>query len=905
MNSAMPVEIRAKAPLRLPAPLTEQEITARLGELAAKNTTMVPMYGQGFWPTLTPAVIRRNVLENPAWYTAYTPYQPEISQGRLEILMIFQTLVADLMGLPLASASLLDEGTAVAEAVALARRATKRGSTAIVDANLFTASIDVVKTRAQAMGITVHVSTDLLTDIGIHDPFCVVMAQLGADGHLRSVAQSRSITQAAHEAGALLIAASDLLAATMITPPGQWGADVAVGSAQRFGIPLWYGGPAAGFLAVRAGLERQLPGRLVGESVDANGVLAYRLALQTREQHIRREKATSNICTAQVLLAVGAAFYGLYHGPQGLRRIAAEIHTRTAIFAEAAGRAGYSLSSQSFFDTVTVTRQGAGAQLAAKARNAGIGIRTVDDNTVSLTFGEGIDDDVMDRLETIFDVELGFAEHHLGDHGRDMDYLTHPVFSAYQSETSMMRYMRTLADRDYALDRGMIPLGSCTMKLNPAVAMEGISREGFANMHPYAPVEDAAGYQEMMGELGSWLCEITGFDSISFQPNAGSQGELAGLLAIRRYHQAREDYQRRICLIPTSAHGTNAASAAMAGLSVATVSVDQDGSIDIKDLQAKVDHYGPTLAAIMVTYPSTHGVYEDTILQVCQIVHDGGGQVYVDGANFNALVGWSRLGDLGADASHLNLHKTFAMPHGGGGPGVGPVVVKAHLADYLPGHELLGDATGAVSSAPYGSAGILPIAYAYIAMMGESGLKEATADAIIAANYISTRLKDAVPTLYVGAHSRVAHECILDLRALSHDTGVSIDDVAKRLIDYGFHAPTMSFPVSGTLMVEPTESESLMELDRFCDAMISIRAEIDAVAAGEWPAGDNPLCHAPHPAHRLLGEWNHPYSRNIAAYPGGHQEGPVLAGGPDKYWPPVGRIDQAYGDRNPVLRLKD
>ncbi|MCL2471373.1 MAG: aminomethyl-transferring glycine dehydrogenase [Propionibacteriaceae bacterium] len=902
VSSALPPDIVVTRPLDLPPALPEQDVAARLRELAGKNKVLVPMYGMGYWPTLTPAVIRRNVFENPAWYTAYTPYQPEISQGRLETLMVFQTMIGDLMGLPMASASLLDEATAVAEAVGLARRAVRTGKCVIVDERVFPSSVAVIRTRAQAMGVEVHVRADLEQAVSELDAFCLVVAQTGVDGQLKSVAESRALADAAHEKGCLVVATSDLLATTLITPPGAWGADVAVGSAQRFGIPLWYGGPAAGFIAVRTGLERQLPGRLVGQSIDADQVPAYRLALQTREQHIRREKATSNICTAQVLLAVGAAFYGMWHGPDGLRRIAEQVHAQAAQFAEAAAKAGYDLVSSDFFDTVGV-RTPKAAQLVAQAHDAGIGIRLRDPEAVVLTFGEGISPDVMDRLAGVFGLTYAsVAGQHLGDHTREMDFLTHPVFSAHRSETAMMRYMRTLADRDYALDRGMIPLGSCTMKLNPAVGLEAISLPGFADIHPYAPIEDTQGYQELMGELSSWLREITGYDAVSFQPNAGSQGELSGLLAIERYHAARGE-SRHVCLIPTSAHGTNAASAALAGMTVVTVAVAADGSIDMADLRAKVDKHAANLAAIMVTYPSTHGVYETTIREICEIVHQGGGQVYVDGANLNALVGLTRLGDLGADASHLNLHKTFAIPHGGGGPGVGPIAVKSHLAGYLPGHELLGDPTGAVASAPYGSAGILPISYAYIAMLGPDGLKTATIGAVMAANYISVRLRDAYPTLYVGNNARVAHECILDLRPLTHQTGITVDDVAKRLIDYGFHAPTMSFPVPGTLMVEPTESESRQELDRFCDAMLAIRAEIDQVAAGEWPGDDNPLCNAPHPAARLTAEWTHPYSREQAVFPSGVRQGPILTTGSDKYWPPVARIENAYGDRNLVVRL--
>ena len=913
IDEAIPDKIRLHRELRLPQPMSEEEVAVRLKELAGKNASVTPMYGMGYWATVTPAVIRRNVLENPAWYTAYTPYQPEISQGRLEMLMVFQTMVADLMRLPCANASLLDEATAVAEGVALARRSVKKGRSVILDSRLYPATIDVVRTRVEAMGTEIVVTGDIEEAIGQYDPYCVVIAQLGVEGHLRTAQECQHLTDKAHTAGALVVAASDLMAATLVTPPGAWGADVAVGSAQRFGIPLWYGGPAAGFMAVRSGLERQIPGRLVGRSLDADGVDAYRLALQTREQHIRREKATSNICTAQVLLAVAAGFYGLWHGPDGLRSIAETIHTQASDFADAATRAGYCLVSEVFFNTVAI-RTPRADELVKAARDKGIGIGRHSDDTVVVAFGEGIGDETVKGLAEVF--SLAYAEHagysdngevvrHLGDHNRPQDYLTHPVFSAHHSETSMMRYMRALADRDYGLDRGMIPLGSCTMKLNPAVAMEAISLPGFANIHPYAPATDTRGYQELMWELGAWLAEITGYDAVSFQPNAGSQGEFAGLMAIRRYHQANGDPGRTVCLIPASAHGTNAASAAMAGLRVVPVSVGEDGSIDLTDLRAKTAEHAPELAAIMVTYPSTHGVYEDSILEVCDIVHKAGGQVYIDGANFNAMAGLARLGDLGADASHLNLHKTFAIPHGGGGPGVGPVAVKAHLAGFLPGHELLSDPTGAVSGAPYGSAGVLPITYAYIAMLGADGLRQATTGAVLAANYVSVRLRDAFPTLYTGANSRVAHECILDLRTLTHRTGITVDDVAKRLIDYGFHAPTMSFPVAGTLMVEPTESESLEELDRFCDAMIAIRSEIDMVESGQWSIDDNPLCNAPHPARRLVGDWVHPYSREQAVYPTGIHAGPLLASSSDKYWPQVARIDQAYGDRHLVLRLDE
>jgi glycine dehydrogenase len=824
--------------------------------------------------------------------------------------MIFQTMVADLMALDVANASLLDEATAVAEAVALVRRQVKTGSTVVVDKRVYPSSIDVLRTRCEAQDITVILSDDLVQDIHDQDPFCVVVAHLGVDGELRLAEDCQVLCDAAHNQGALVVATSDLLAATMVRPPGTWGADVAVGSAQRFGIPLWYGGPGVGFMAVRQELVRQLPGRLVGESLDADGNSAYRLTLQTREQHIRREKATSNICTSQVLMAAVAAFYALWHGPSGLEQIASTIHGATRRFARAAIREGYTLGSTVFFDTLVLHCPGRAQELVNQARDKGIGIRLRDGDSVGITFGEGLIDQDLDSLAEVFGLEPGAV----GDEEDDLGiprgeysgehHDLHPVFSSYHDETSMMRYMRTLADKDYALDTGMIPLGSCTMKLNPAQGMEQISLPGFTDIHPYAPAEDTQGYRELIDQLEKMLCQVTGFSAVSFQPNAGSQGEFAGLMAIRRYHESRGEV-RRTCLIPTSAHGTNAASAAMAGLVVVPVAVDDRGAIDLGDLRAKVDHSGEDLAVMMVTYPSTHGVFEDTIGDLCEIIHQGGGQVYVDGANFNALVGQGTLTKLGADVAHLNLHKTFALPHGGGGPGVGPVAVKPHLADFLPGHELLGDSTGEVASAPYGSAGILPIAYFYMAAMGHTGLQDSSQMANFSANYVSQRLKDVFPTLYHGENGLVAHECILDLRPMTARTGITVDDVAKRLIDYGFHAPTMSFPVPGTLMVEPTESESLEELNRFCEAMIAIRAEINAVEEGRWPADDNPLVNAPHPAYRLVGDWTHPYTREEAVYPMGINQGPTLGGPRGKYWPPVARIDAVYGDRNLKLRLGD
>jgi glycine dehydrogenase len=850
-------------------------------------------------------VIRRNVLEDPAWYTAYTPYQPEISQGRLEALLNFQTMVADLTGLPIAGASLLDEATAVAEAMALARRHTKAGQVLLLDPDTLPQTTAVVRTRARALDIEVVVASGSLADaLEQVDPFAVVVQTPGASGRVTPTAELSALADRAHEAGAMVIAACDLLALTLITPPGEWGADIAVGSSQRFGVPLFYGGPHAGFMSVRDGLQRGLPGRLVGVSRDADGALAYRLALQTREQHIRREKATSNICTAQVLLAVAAGMYAVYHGPAGLRRIAESVHATAADLAGDLAAAGIEVVHRSLFDTVLARVPGRAETVVAAAREGGVHLRLVDTDHVGISVGEDADDAALAGVRSAFgavqtDARLG----DLGGSERTSGYLTHPVFNTHHSETAMLRYLRALSDRDFALDRGMIPLGSCTMKLNATTEMEPISLPGFADLHPFAPAEDALGYRELIDELEGWLAEVTGYDRVSIQPNAGSQGEFAGLLAIRAYHDSRGDTRRRICLIPSSAHGTNAASAVMSGMRVVVVKATTDGSIDIDDLRAKVDAHADDLAAIMLTYPSTHGVFEESIVDVCAMVHQAGGQVYVDGANLNALLGLAQPGRFGADVSHLNLHKTFCIPHGGGGPGVGPVAVRSHLAPFLPGHPLEVEPSriGAISAAPYGSAGILPISYAYIAMMGAEGLTLATEHAMLAANYVARRLGDDYPVLYSGRGGLVAHECILDLRAITKATGVSVDDVAKRLIDYGFHAPTMSFPVAGTLMVEPTESENLAELDRFCNAMIKIKTEIDRVAAGKWPADDNPLVNAPHTQVRVVADdWTHPYGRKLAAFPAGLHVGPLAAEGFAKYWPPVARIDGAYGDRNLV-----
>ncbi|MGW4499855.1 aminomethyl-transferring glycine dehydrogenase [Micromonospora sp. NPDC004336] len=896
MDAAIPEVIRWHGTLDLPEPATEHDALAELRALAARNTVAVSMIGLGYHGTHTPAVIRRNVLENPAWYTAYTPYQPEISQGRLEALLNFQTMVTDLTGLATANASMLDEGTAAAEAMTLARRASKSKSPVyVVDADTLPQTVAVITSRAEPLGIDVRV-LDVERDELPAEFFGLHLQYPGASGAVRDHAP---LVGAAHAAGALVTVAADLLALTLLRPPGEIGADIAAGTTQRFGVPMGFGGPHAGYLAVRAGLERMLPGRLVGVSRDADGNPAYRLALQTREQHIRRERATSNICTAQVLLAVMAGMYAVYHGPDGLRAIAARTHEMAARLAAGLRAGGVSVADAAFFDTVTATVPGRAADVVAAAAERGVNLRLVDADRVGVACDETTTAAHLAAVWAAFGVDAptGAVDAALPPAlARTSDFLTHPVFRSHHSETAMLRYLRRLSDFDYALDRGMIPLGSCTMKLNATTEMEPVSWAEFAHVHPFAPAAQTAGYREMIAQLESWLAEVTGYDAVSVQPNAGSQGELAGLLAIRAYHRDRGEGHRDVCLIPSSAHGTNAASAVMAGMRVVVVGCDADGNVDLVDLDTKIDKHRDALAAIMVTYPSTHGVYETGIASLCAKVHDAGGQVYVDGANLNALVGFAKPGKFGADVSHLNLHKTFCIPHGGGGPGVGPVAVRAHLAPFLPGDPLGAHVDGrpAISAAPYGSAGILPIPWAYLRMMGAAGLTRATGVAVLAANYVAARLRGHFPVLYAGNKGLVAHECILDLRPLTKATGVSVDDVAKRLIDYGFHAPTMSFPVAGTLMVEPTESEDLAELDRFCDALIAIRAEIDKVGAGEWPAGDNPLANAPHTAAMVSGdEWPHAYPRSVGAYPGGVDR----AG---KYWPPVRRIDGAYGDRNLV-----
>ncbi|WP_444951729.1 aminomethyl-transferring glycine dehydrogenase [Micromonospora ureilytica] len=896
MDAAIPEVIRWHGTLDLPDPATEAETIAELRAIAARNTVAVSMIGLGYHGTHTPAVIRRNVLEDPAWYTAYTPYQPEISQGRLEALLNFQTMVTDLTGLATANASMLDEGTAAAEAMTLARRASKsKSGVYVVDADALPQTIAVITSRAEPLGIDVRV-LDVRRDELPAEFFGLHLQYPGASGAVRDHA---SLVEAAHAVGALVTVAADLLALTLLRAPGEIGADIAAGTTQRFGVPMGFGGPHAGYLAVRSGLERMLPGRLVGVSRDADGNPAYRLALQTREQHIRREKATSNICTAQVLLAVMAGMYAVYHGPDGLRDIATRTHRMAARLAAGLRAGGVDVADVAFFDTVTATVPGRAAEVVAAAADRGVNLRLVDADRVGVSCDETTTDAHLREVWAAFGVPAFDGDVDVAlpvDLMRASDFLTHPVFRSHHSETAMLRYLRRLSDFDYALDRGMIPLGSCTMKLNATTEMEPVSWAEFANIHPFAPDTQTVGYRELIGQLESWLAEVTGYDAVSVQPNAGSQGELAGLLAIRSYHASRGETHRDVCLIPSSAHGTNAASAVMAGMRVVVVACDDDGNVDLVDLDAKIEKHRDALAAIMVTYPSTHGVYETGIASLCAKVHDAGGQVYVDGANLNALVGFAKPGKFGADVSHLNLHKTFCIPHGGGGPGVGPVAVRAHLAPFLPGDPLGAhvDATPAISAAKYGSAGILPIPWAYLRMMGAEGLTRATGVAVLAANYVAARLRGHFPVLYAGNKGLVAHECILDLRPLTKATGVSVDDVAKRLIDYGFHAPTMSFPVAGTLMVEPTESEDLAELDRFCDAMIAIRAEIEQVGSGAWPAGDNPLANAPHTAAMVSGdEWSHAYPRSVGAYPAGVDR----AG---KYWPPVRRIDGAYGDRNLV-----
>jgi glycine dehydrogenase len=901
MAQTLPSSIRQNAPLDLGTPLGETEALSHMRELASQNQVFTSLIGQGYSGTILPAVIQRNILENPAWYTAYTPYQPEISQGRLEALFNFQTMICDLAGLDVANASLLDEATAAAEAMALAERvAPARARSFFVDAEVHPQTLAVLRTRAEPLGWNLIIG-DPLTDLEKAEVFGGLLQYPGTSGAVRDL---RPAIAALRAKGALAIVAADLLALTLLASPGELGADIAVGSAQRFGVPMGYGGPHAAYMAVRELLKRALPGRLVGLSVDSRGQPAFRLALQTREQHIRREKATSNICTAQVLLAVIASMYAVYHGPEGLTHIARSVHRRACVLAAGLRKLGFAPRSETFFDTVTVNAGTSESEIVARACAEKINLR-IGQGTLGIALDETTTPAVVEAVWRAFggklsyaDIEAATREALPAELKRNSAFLTHPVFHAHRSETELLRYMRRLADRDLALDRAMIPLGSCTMKLNATTEMIPLTWPEFGSLHPFAPREQADGYHALFARLEQWLCDITGYDAISLQPNSGAQGEYAGLLAIRGYHAARGEPHRKVCLIPSSAHGTNPASAHMAGMEVVVVACDIRGDVDVDDLRAKAEQHSNDLAAIMITYPSTHGVFEEHIREICDIVHGHGGQVYLDGANLNAQVGLSRPGDYGADVSHLNLHKTFCIPHGGGGPGMGPIGVRAHLKPFLPGHPAAGDArpgaVGPVSAAPFGSASILTISYIYILMMSGEGLTQATEIAILNANYIAARLDPHFPVLYRNAKGRVAHECIVDPRPLKASSGVTVDDIAKRLIDYGFHAPTMSFPVPGTLMIEPTESESKAELDRFCEAMIAIRREIAEIEAGRWKVEASPLRHAPHTVHDIADDaWARAYSRAEGCFPAGTSRS-------DKYWSPVGRVDNVYGDRNLV-----
>ena len=889
IDQTVPSAIRQSIPLGW-APLSEHEFLARMRKVAARNVVMTSLIGQGYYGTVTPPAIQRNILENPAWYTAYTPYQPEIAQGRLEALLNFQTMVADLTGMDIANASLLDEATAAAEAMTMAERVTKsKARTFFVDENCHPQTIGVIQTRAHPLGIEVVVGDP--EDMDASQVFGAVFQYPGTWGHVRDLT---SLIAKLHAAKGIAIVATDLLALCLLKEPGAMGADIAVGSSQRFGVPMGYGGPHAAFFACKDEHKRQMPGRIVGVSIDSHGNKAYRLSLQTREQHIRREKATSNVCTAQALLAVMASFYGVFHGPMGLRAIAERVHSLTVRLAKALRDAGATLPPKAFFDTITVEVGVGQAGILAAARLEGLNFRKIRTHHVGISLDETTNEDVLRRILRAFGIadappanaELGFPEEML----RTSAYLTHPVFHMNRAESEMMRYMRRLSDRDLALDRAMIPLGSCTMKLNAAAEMMPITWPEFGELHPFIPADQALGYREAIEDLSEKLCEITGYDAFSMQPNSGAQGEYAGLLTIQAFHRARGETDRNLCLIPVSAHGTNPASAQMAGMQVVVVKAMPNGDVDMQDFCEKAAAAGNRLAACMVTYPSTHGVFEETIKEICRVTHDFGGQVYLDGANMNALVGLVKPGDIGADVSHLNLHKTFAIPHGGGGPGMGPIGVKAHLAPFLPGHQQTGGTEGPVSAAPYGSASILLISWAYCLMMGGEGLTQATRVAILNANYIAARLSGQYPILFVGHQGRVAHECILDTRSFA-DVGITVDDIAKRLIDNGFHAPTMSWPVAGTLMVEPTESETKAEIDRFITALLSIREEIRAVEHGQISAEDSPLRHAPHTVGDLVADWSRKYSRAQGCFPPG-------AFKVDKYWPPVGRVDNVWGDRN-------
>src|SRR5712672_385724 len=901
IGQTLPSSIRQKAPLDLGQALSETEALAHMRELASRNDVFTSLIGKGYSGTILPAVIQRNILENPAWYTAYTPYQPEISQGRLEALFNFQTMICDLSGLDIANASLLDEATAAAEAMALAERAAPaKTKSFFVDREVHPQTLAVLRTRAEPLGWKLG-GGDPAVDLDKAEVFGGLLQYPGTSGAVRDLRPAIAVLRAK---GGLVIVAADLLALTLLASPGELGADIAIGSAQRFGVPMGYGGPHAAYMAVRDALKRALPGRIVGQSIDSRGQPAYRLALQTREQHIRREKATSNICTAQVLLAVIASMYAVYHGPEGLTHIARSVHRRTSVLAAGLRKLGFAPQSEAFFDTVTVDAGAKQDAIVARARAEKINLR-IGERTLGIALDETTTPDIVEAVWRAFGGRLVYADVE-GDTRdtlpteltRSSAFLTHPVFHAHRSETELLRYMRKLSDRDLALDRAMIPLGSCTMKLNATSEMIPLTWPEFGNLHPFAPSEQAKGYRALFAKLEQWLCDITGYDAISLQPNSGAQGEYAGLLAIRGYHAARGEPHRKVCLIPSSAHGTNPASAAMVGMEVVVVACDARGDVDVDDLRARAERHSKDLAAVMITYPSTHGVFEEHIREICDIVHGHGGQVYLDGANMNAQVGLSRPGDYGADVSHLNLHKTFCIPHGGGGPGMGPIGVRAHLAAFLPGHPAVDGKTphavGPVSAAPFGSASILTISYIYILMVGGKGLTRATEIAILNANYIADRLQPHFPVLYRNARGRVAHECIIDPRPLKASSGVTVDDIAKRLIDYGFHAPTMSFPVPGTLMIEPTESESKAELDRFCDAMIAIRNEIAEIENGRWKVEASPLRHAPHTVHDIADDgWQRAYSRADGCFPAGTSR-------TDKYWCPVGRVDNVYGDRNLV-----
>ena len=893
MEKALPDAIKFEGESKLPDAISEDDALARLREIGSKNRITQSFIGLGYYGTRTPGVIKRNVLENPSWYTAYTPYQPEISQGRLEAIINFQTMVTDLTGMKTANASMLDESTAVVEAMLVARRsADSKSDVFFVDSDMFPQTKQLLEHRAEPMGIVIKYFDAAKPEELDEECFGAVIQYPGASGR---IIDFDNLFAKVHEFGGLAIAAADLMALTLITPPGEKGADVVCGTTQRFGVPMGFGGPHAGYLAVRDKLERTMPGRLVGVSVDAEGAPAYRLTLQTREQHIRRERATSNICTAQVLLAVMAGMYAVYHGPEDLKAIAKEIHDKATALAKVLTEVGFTLQHESFFDTIRLMNTDAEKFFEA-ARAKDLTVLKVDSETLGISVDESTTWQHLAELASAFGARAPKpedAQERLRNH-RESKYLEHPVFNTHHSETAMLRYLKKLADFDYALDRGMIPLGSCTMKLNSVTEMEAVTWPEFASLHPFAPAEDTQGYLELIAELTGWLSDITGYEAVSLQPNAGSQGELAGLMAIRGYHRSRGDFQRNICLIPSSAHGTNAASAVLAGLEVVVIGCDNDGNVDVLDLKQKIAEFEDTLAALMITYPSTHGVYEEAVVEICDLVHAAGGQVYIDGANTNAVVGYAKFGEFGGDVSHLNLHKTFCIPHGGGGPGVGPVVARPHLAQFLPGHSMAQAELpnyGPVSAAPFGSPSILPISWAYIQMMGSGGLQDATAVAVLSANYVAKKLSDAYPLLYTGKNGLIAHEAVIDIRPLQKVAGISNDDVAKRLVDYGFHAPTMSFPVAGTLMIEPTESEPMEELERFISAMLAIRAEARKVQDGIWPQEDNPLVNSPHTASHLTGEWTHPYSREEAVFPTDSQRR-------SKYWPPVRRIDGVFGDRN-------